>query len=98
MRSVEVAIRELRPDEHDAWLGPGELLWPDTKTEDLARERIEILADPERYAVLVAASADGELIDFVEVPVRDWAEGCRTRPLGCVEAKYVKPDPSSPLW
>jgi aminoglycoside 6'-N-acetyltransferase I len=33
-----------------------------------------------------------ELIGFVEVSIRDWAEGCATRPVGYIEAWYVNPD------
>src|SRR5262245_43238921 len=86
-----VEIRELRPDEHDAWLRLRERLWPDTAREELTRELEEILSDPGRNAVLVAASAAGELVGFVEVGLRDWAEGCDTRPVGYVEGWYVEP-------
>jgi aminoglycoside 6'-N-acetyltransferase I len=84
-------IRSLRPDEQDAWLRLRERLWPGTPREELARERAEILADPGRNGVLVAASPDG-LVGFVEVSVRDWAEGFRTRPVGYLEAWYVAPE------
>ncbi len=84
-------IRELRSDEHQAWLGLRELLWPDFTREELTREQAEILADSRRNRVLVAASPGGELVGFAEVSVRDWAEGCCTRPVGYIEAWYVRP-------
>lgn len=85
-------IRELQCDEREDWLRLRERLWPDTGRGELAREIDEILADPVRNAVLVAASASGELLGFVEVALRDWAEGCTTRPVGYIEAWYVEPD------
>ncbi len=85
-------IRELRPDERDTWLGLRELLWPDYSREELSREQEEMLAGSERNSVWVAASPGGEVIGFVEVAVRDWAEGCRTRPVGYIEGWYVKPE------
>ncbi len=85
-------IRELRPDERRSWLRLRELLWPETSRAELAGEVEEILADPERNSVLVAASPGGELVGFVEVALRDWAEGCSTRPVGYIEAWYVEPE------
>jgi aminoglycoside 6'-N-acetyltransferase I len=87
----DVEIRPLRPDEHDGWLSLRERLWPDIPLGELASERAEILADPTRNGVLVAAAPDG-LVGFVEVSIRDWAEGCKTRPVGYIEAWYVAPE------
>jgi aminoglycoside 6'-N-acetyltransferase I len=86
-----VEIRTLRPDEHDAWLRLRERLWPDTAREELERELEEILSDAGRNSVLVAASPAGGLVGFVEVALRDWAEGCATRPVGYIEGWYVEP-------
>lgn len=85
-------IRELRTGERAAWLHLRCSLWPDADLEDLAHEQEEILADPARQGVLVAADAGGALIGFVEVALRDWAEGCLTRPVGYLEAWYVAPE------
>ncbi len=85
-------IRPLRADETAAWLHLRELLWPDFSREDLAREQAEILADRERCAIFVAATGPGELVGFVEVSPRDWAEGCSTHPVGYIEAWYVLPE------
>ena len=41
--------------------------------------------------MLVAVDPGGELVGFVEVALRDWAEGCSTRPVGYIEAWYVEP-------
>lgn len=85
-------IRELRPDDHGDWLQLRHLLWPDTSHEELSREQAEILADPARNAVFVAAAPDGDLAGFVEVAIRDWADGCDTRPVGYIEGWFVRPD------
>jgi aminoglycoside 6'-N-acetyltransferase I len=65
-------------------------LWPDARLEELRREQAEILDDPERNTVLVAALPGGELVGFIEVSLRDWAEGCDTRPVGYIEGWYVE--------
>ncbi len=85
-------IRELRPDEHDVWLDLRALLWPDSSRDELAREQDEIKSDPSRNCTLVAAAGGGDLVGFVEVSIRDWAEGCSTRPVGYIEAWYVRPE------
>jgi aminoglycoside 6'-N-acetyltransferase I len=51
----------------------------------------EILSSSGHSVVLVAASGPQELAGFVEVAIRDWAEGCNTRPVGYIEAWYVEP-------
>lgn len=84
-------IRPLHPDELEAWLTMRERLWPDSPRGDLAEEQREIIAQPERNGVLVA-ELQGTLIGFVEVSLRDWAEGCETRPVGYLEAWYVEPE------
>lgn len=84
-------IRPLHPDELEAWLTMRERLWPDSPRGDLAEEQQEIIAQPERNGVLVA-ELQGTLIGFVEVSLRDWAEGCETRPVGYLEAWYVEPE------
>ena len=83
-------IRPIRPGEHEAWLDMRHRLWPDARREELRAEQAEILEDPERNTVLVAALPDGELTGFIEVSLRDWAEGCDTRPVGYIEGWYVE--------
>jgi len=86
-----VEIREIHPEEHNAWLTLRQLLWPDHSMEDLRREQRQLLAESDRNAVLVAASPSGELVGFVEVSLRDWAEGCASEPVGYIEGWYVRP-------
>ncbi len=81
-------IREVRAYERDKWLGFRERLWPDCPREQLEREQDAILADAPRNAVLMAVAPGGELVGFAEVALRDWAEGCSTRPVGYLEAWY----------
>jgi aminoglycoside 6'-N-acetyltransferase I len=86
-----VEIRELRPEEHNDWLALRQLLWPDHSMEDLKREQRQLLAESESNAVFVAASPSGEVVGFVEVSLRDWAEGCVSEPVGYIEGWYVQP-------
>jgi len=89
-----VEIGELSVREHEAWLVLRERLWPEEPKEDLVSGMDVILDDPRRNAVFVARlhGSGGELVGFVEAALRDWAEGCRTRPVGYVEGWYVAPE------
>ena len=86
-----IEIRELGTTEHAGWLRLRAALWPEEPREDLVSGSRIILEDPDRYAVFVACSKDSELVGFVEPSLRDWAEGCRTRPVGYIEGWYVEP-------
>ena len=101
-RYEAIEISELRASEQDAWLRLQQLLWPNETAEDLEEGQRWILGDPQRNAVFVArrslagagggAGASGELVGFIEASLRDWAEGCRTRPVGYIEGWYVAPE------
>ena len=84
-------VRQLEPTDRPAWLTMRERLWPAFSREELTAEEADILAEDSRTGVLVAVAESGELIGFAEVSIRDWAEGCRTRPVGYLEAWYVEP-------
>ncbi len=52
----------------------------------------DILTDETGLAVFVAADPSGCLCGFVEVSLRQSAEGCGTRPVGYIEGWFVDPD------
>lgn len=56
----------------------------------LALDLDDLLADADT-AIFVASNADGQLVAFIEVALRDYAEGCETSPVGYIEAWYVEP-------
>lgn len=89
---VPMTIRSIHPNELDAWLRMRTRLWPDSPRELLASEQAPILADTRRNVVLVACDAAGAPIGFVEVSLRECAEGCESSPVGYIEAWYVEPE------
>src|SRR5262245_29732419 len=84
-------IRPLRPDDREEWLRLRIALWPDSTREDLALEQKWLLEDPALLRVIVAERPGGGLAGFVEVSLREWAEGCTSHPVGYLEAWYVDP-------
>src|SRR5262245_61115551 len=84
-------VHELLPVDRDAWLRLRERLWADLDERVLRDEQDEISCEPQKNAVLVADES-GLLVGFAEVSLRDWADGCDSRPVGYLEAWYVEPD------
>lgn len=89
---MTIEIRALRPDELESWLDLRERLWPDFSRRELSSAGIEAITSSRTGHTFVAADTEGVLHGFVEVTLRDHAEGCRTSPVGYVEGWYVEPD------
>ncbi|HXF85916.1 MAG TPA: aminoglycoside 6'-N-acetyltransferase [Anaerolineales bacterium] len=87
---MSYTIRRATPEDKPEWLRMRKELWPDAPIEYLDYDLDEILADPDQ-AVFVAARADGSLVAFIEVSLREYAEACETSPVGYIEAWYVDP-------
>ena len=85
-------IRPIELPDYESWLDLRQRLWPDHNPQDLEKEGVEILKGPEKNAVLGAFQPGGKMIGFIEVSLRDWAEGCSTRPVGYIEGWFVLPE------
>ena len=89
-------IRELQPQDRDAWLAMRHALWPEHTLESLAAEIADHFNDDRVSGlptkVYVAEQGDGRLAGFVEVSLRPYARGCVSSPVGYVEGWYVAED------
>ncbi len=81
-------IRRATAEDKPEWLRMRQGLWPEAPIEYLDFDMDELLAEPD-YAVYVASGADGSLVAFIEVGLRNHVEGCETSPVGYIEAWYV---------
>ena len=52
----------------------------------------EMISIPERAGIIVTERPGGGLCGFVEVSIRDHAEGCSSRDVGYIEGWYVDVD------
>jgi aminoglycoside 6'-N-acetyltransferase I len=87
---VEIKIARLAIDTSDftEYCELRRKLWP--MSDDVNRsEARAIVADANRWAVFVARS-DDRVAGFVEVHLRDHAEGASTSPVGFVEGWFVE--------
>jgi aminoglycoside 6'-N-acetyltransferase I len=82
-------IRHVKPEEAEKWLSMRTALWPETDEEQHRKEMAMMLSDAGRYAVFVCEDPQGLLIGFVEVSLREWAEGCLSSPVGYLEGWFV---------
>jgi aminoglycoside 6'-N-acetyltransferase I len=66
-------------------------LWPEC-TDDCDREISEILTDPVRWAVFVASLENQQMVGFLEIRLRDCAEGASSSPVAFIEGWFVLPE------
>ena len=69
-------IRRASAEDKPEWVRMRQRLWPEAPLEYLDYDLDEILEDPQQAA-------------FIEVSLREFAEGCETSPVGYIEAWYV---------
>jgi len=87
-------IRSVTRADRDEWVRMRSKLYPDADPEEID----EWLDNAERgthrvgVAVFVADRGDGRLAGFVEIGLRNYAEGCVTTPVAFLEGWYVDPD------
>lgn len=87
---MSFTIRHAAPEDKPEWLRMRQALWSDTPLDYLSLDLDARLAAKDKI-VFLASSDDGQLVAFVEVGLRDFAEGCDTSPVGYIEAWYVDP-------
>jgi aminoglycoside 6'-N-acetyltransferase I len=92
-----VLFREAKPEDCGALAAMRHDLWPYASAEEHGQELADLLGGEVRSTlpsvILVAESAPGEIVGFVEAGLRSHADGCDTsRPVGFVEGWYVAPE------
>lgn len=97
-------VRRVEESDWAEWLRMRAALWPDCPADKHEQEMRSILSPhspvsrPEKdrqgegLACFVAERAGGGLGGFIEVGLRNYAEGCDSSPVGYIEGWYVDPD------
>jgi aminoglycoside 6'-N-acetyltransferase I len=91
-RTRVLAVAPLETRDFDEWLRMRVALWPEAVRADLEKELAHYAPGADRTAAFVARRAGGGLGGFVEVSLREYAEGCDTSPVGFIEGWFVDPD------
>jgi len=92
VRTGSLVIRLVKATEYAEWLRMRLALWPDHTSEEHRAEMDDILANLSREPVFVFVRIGGRLGGFLEASMRNYADGCDTRPVGYIEGWYVDPD------
>lgn len=89
-------VRRAQAGDEEEWLRMLQALFPDEPVQELKAGMDNLKQHPERNAVFVVVHdqrANPYLLGgFLEVSLREEAEGCQTSPVGYLEAWYVEPD------
>src|ERR1043166_5047566 len=83
-------IRPVQPPDHAEWLRMRLNLWGGT-VEEHTQDMHTYFATPQRGITFVVERPIG-LCGFIEVSLRDYAEGCQTSPVAYIEGWYVDED------
>ena len=84
-------IRRIQLGDRPEWLRMRIALWSDDTPDEHRSEMDEIFANP-MQPVFVVVRPNGKLGGFLEAGTRDYAEGCKTSPVGYIEGWYVDED------
>lgn len=87
-----IIVRKLVEEDSAGWLRLRRMLWDELTEEEHLREMLDIYGHPETQLILVAATADGDIIGFMEASIRPFVEDCRTDHVGYLEGWFVSPD------
>lgn len=85
-------IRPVEPTDSAAWERMRQALWPSADGEHAAEITSFFEGDRSNPAeVLLAVDESGQAVGFVELSIRDYAEGCSSGRVAYLEGWYVEP-------
>ena len=85
-------IREINEDDIAVWSDMRSDLWPDTQDGHIKEIREYFAGSSIDIVVTYVVEADHQVIGFIELNVRNFAEGSRCSKIPYVEGWYVKPE------
>jgi aminoglycoside 6'-N-acetyltransferase I len=87
---MEFTVRQMGAGDRTIWAEMRVALWPD-ETPQAATEMTDGLLGDEDVWGLIAEATDGTAIGFAEIAVREYANGCDSRPVAFLEGVWVNP-------
>ena len=88
-------VRPLESADVEGWAELRGLLWPGCEPEDSHSdwEHIRLGRDDcGQPCAVFLAERKGQLVGFVDVTLRAYADGCETTPVGYLEGWFVRPE------
>jgi aminoglycoside 6'-N-acetyltransferase I len=93
MGSMISQVRPATPEDSASWLKMRQALWPEGASDhtfEIASYFAGRLREP--LQVLLAFDDEGKALGFVELNIRNYAEGCDTDQIAYLEGWYVDPE------
>lgn len=90
MADKKYVVRPLEERDLNEWFRLRQLLWDATAEDDHKSEMLDIIEHSDSQLVLVAESG-ADIVGFLEVSVRSFAEDCETDHVGYLEGWFVDP-------
>jgi len=90
--AADLTVREVEASDSDRWSELRTAFWPDTPDAHRAEIADYFSSPPGHWVCLVAVEAGDHIVGIAEVGLRDYAERCKTSPVGYLEGIYVDPD------
>src|SRR5688572_30190641 len=88
-----MTIKEVQPGDSAAWESMRQLLWPSAPGEHAREITAYFQGNRKNPAeVFIACEEAGRPIGFVELSIRNYAEGCDSGRVAYIEGWYVSPD------
>lgn len=85
-----VQVRSAVSGDTESWIRMRSKLWPRCPEDEHRHEVSTLFGEGPVPMVAFVAEQDGQLVGFVEVSVRPYAEGCRTDRVGYLEGWFVE--------
>jgi aminoglycoside 6'-N-acetyltransferase I len=85
---MDICIRVMRAADRPVWANVRAALWPEESAEGHAREVDELLRSDRAWGFI--AEIDGVAAGFAELAIRDYANGCVSRPVPFLEGIFVE--------
>lgn len=85
-------IREANEDDIAHWSEMRSALWPDSEDNHIAEITDYFAGTSIDIVQTYMAEQDGNIVGFMELNIRNFAEGSRSPKLPYVEAWYIKPE------
>jgi aminoglycoside 6'-N-acetyltransferase I len=91
MSKIKVIRVEAVDADIKAYRALRKMLWPMSDDEN-HRETLQVLSASEKWAAFLARGDDEQPLGFVEVRLREFADGASSSPVGFLEGWYVTPE------
>jgi aminoglycoside 6'-N-acetyltransferase I len=88
IRVTDIRVRVMEASDRLVWAEMRAALWPEASGEEHARDIDDLLRSDRAYGFI--AEADGTPAGFAELAIRDYANGCASRPVPFLEGIFVR--------